>query len=240
MSCCCHKSAFEREFEFTENLFFWVLMIVAFGYMLKVLFWLLSRGLPWLLAGLWGLLMWIVSLIDRCFSLGLGVVEGWRQKAEGREAERRRRTRERSRVLQEKVALAAAAVDGPDPALSLKALEHLRDYAKEGSGEAALYVSRAFRDGAVVPRNDELADRWYAFFVRLQERARRLAEGGTDWRGTLCEQRFDSSVLVAVVCVGTGVFCFLGGLRALGAGFAVLGLLAGCLMPLFVKPGGRS
>ena len=238
--CHCHRSALEREFDFIGDLLFWAMFVATLWYIVKAVFWVLSKGIPWLLVGLWSFLTWVFSGIDRCFSLGLGVVASWRAAAEGRKVERRRRALEEQRLLQEKVTIAIAAVDGPDAALSLEALERLRDYAKEGSGEAALFVSRAFREGVHVPRNEELADEWYAFFVKLQARSRKRAEGGTDWRKELREQKFDGTVLLAAICVAAGVISMANRLWLVGGGLVVAGLLAGCLLPRLGKLGGKA
>ena len=81
------------------------------------------------------------------------------------------------KILQEKTFHACGVVEGTDPILARKALNQLCGYAKQGCALAALYASRAIRNGEVVPQDDQLADKWYAFYVKLQEQTQSMMAG---------------------------------------------------------------
>lgn len=147
--------------------FLWVVWFIAS--MIVFLRWLFTVAIPWfcnviaeIVTGISGGIVWAV----RGGAKGIGACV--RRARVAREA-RRHRIREARLRLEEKVMLAGGAVDGPDRELSLKALELLRGYARQGSSVAALFIARAFRLGIAVPMDAGLARQWYGESARLRK-----------------------------------------------------------------------
>lgn len=157
------------DWELLDTVLFLVMMVAGVVFLCKMIVWVLFKGIPWLLSG--------IGVCAR--AVGAGIARTFGRNAERdevhamvsvRPAMSRSEYLQRQKVLQKKTFRACGVVEGTDPVLARKALNQLCGYAKQGCALAALHVSRAIRNGEVVPQDDQLADKWYAFYVKLQER----------------------------------------------------------------------
>ena len=164
------------DWELLDTVLFLVMMVAGVIFLCKMIVWVLFKGIPWLLGG--------ICACAHAVGTGIARALGWtvernevRSMASVRPAMSRDEYLQRQKALQEKTIQACAAVEGADPILARKALGQLCVYAKQGCALAALHVSRAIRNGEVVPQDDQLADKWYAFYVKLQERTQSMMAG---------------------------------------------------------------
>lgn len=164
------------DWELLDTVLFLVMMVAGGIFLCKMIVWVLFKGIPWLLGG--------IGACAHAVGTGISGVLGWtagrdevRATASVRPAMSRSEYLQLQKELQEKTFRACGVVEGTDPILARKALNQLCGYAKQGCALAALHVSRAIRNGEVVPQDDQLADKWYAFYIKLQERAQSMMAG---------------------------------------------------------------
>ena len=164
------------DWELLDTVLFLVMMVAGIIFLLKMIVWVMFKGIPWLLRG--------ICTCAHEVGAGIASVLGWSKGKDdicttgsARRVMSRGEYLQRQKVLQEKTFQACAEVEGTDPVLARKALDQLCVYAKQGCALAALHVSRAIRNGEVVPQDDRLADKWYAFYIKLQERAQSMMAG---------------------------------------------------------------
>ena len=166
------------DWELLDTVLFLVMMVAGVIFLCKMIAWVLFKGIPWLLGGICACARAVGAGIARAFGWAAGRDEV-RAMTSGRPAMSRSEYLRLQKVLQEKTLLACGVVEGTDPILARKALDQLCVYAKQGCALAALHVSRAIRNGEVVPQDDQLADKWYAFYIKLQERAQSMMASDT-------------------------------------------------------------
>lgn len=166
------------DWELLDTVLFLVMMVAGIIFLCKMVVWVLFKGIPWLVGGIGACAHAVGSGIDRLFRWCTGK-DGARTTTSIGLAMSRDEYLQRLEVLQEKTLHACSAVEGTDPVLAREALDQLCAYAKQGCALAALHVSRAIRNGEVVPQDDKLADKWYAFYVKLQERAQSMMASDT-------------------------------------------------------------
>lgn len=159
------------DWELLDTVLFLVMMVAGVIFLCKMIVWVLFKGIPWLLRGICACARAVGAGIARAFGCS-EERNRIRATASVRPAMSRSEYLQLQKVLQEKTFRACGVVEGTDPILARKALNQLCGYAKQGCALAALHVSRAIRNGEVVPQDDKLADKWYAFYVKLQERVR--------------------------------------------------------------------
>ena len=166
------------DWELLDTVLFLVMMVAGVIFFCKMIVWVLFKGIPWFLGG--------IGVCAHAVGAGVARAFGWtagrdevRSVASVRPMMSRGEYLQRQEALQEKTIHACAAVEGTDPVLARKALGQLCVYAKQGCALAALHISRAIRNGEVVPQDDQLADKWYAFYVKLQERAQSMMASDT-------------------------------------------------------------
>ena len=164
------------DWELLDTVLFLVMMVAGVIFLCKMIVWVLAKGIPWLLGGICACAHAVGTGIARAFGWTAGRDEV-RAMVSVRPSMSRSEYLQRQKVLQEKTFHACGVVEGTDPVLARKALDQLCVYAKQGCALAALHVSRAIRNGEVVPQDEQLADKWYAFYIKLQERAQSMVAG---------------------------------------------------------------
>lgn len=166
------------DWELLDTVLFLVMMVAGIIFLLKMIVWVMFKGIPWLLRGICTCAHEVGAGIASAFGCS-AERNGIRATASVRPAMSRSEYLQLQKVLQEKTFLACGVVEGTDPILARKALNQLCGYAKQGCALAALHVSRAIRNGEVVPQDEQLADKWYAFYIKLQERAQSMMVSDT-------------------------------------------------------------
>ena len=164
------------DWELLDTVLFLVMMVAGVIFLCKMIVWVLFKGIPWLLRG--------ICACARAVGAGIARALGWSKGKDdicttgpARRVMSRSEYLQLQKILQEKTFHACGVVEGTDPILARKALNQLCGYAKQGCALAALHVSRAIRNGEVVPQDDQLADKWYAFYVKLQEQTQSMMAG---------------------------------------------------------------